>query len=228
MTKGSLAALAFSAAVLTASQASATIMVSAGPTAPFATSAVENFSTQPGGTPVNDSIFNFSGTGTITTGTNPNINVQPGGTTGNYLAVMGGNTETLNLVGSPVTTIGLQWGSIDTYNSLEVLGLGGVVLHTYSGSDVAAGALTAGLPTVAFGQTSDFVTISGLGNIYGLELLSPNPTYPGSGNSFEVDNISLAAAVPETSTWAMMVLGFFGVGFLSYRTRNRRPALRLV
>ena len=34
------------------------------------------------------------------------------------------------------------------------------------------------------------------------------------------------AAVPEPSTWAMMILGFFGIGFLGYR-RNHRQALRL-
>jgi hypothetical protein len=34
------------------------------------------------------------------------------------------------------------------------------------------------------------------------------------------------AAVPEASTWAMMVLGFFGVGFIAYR-RKSKPAFRL-
>ena len=29
------------------------------------------------------------------------------------------------------------------------------------------------------------------------------------------------AAVPEPSTWAMMILGFFGVGFMAYRRRNQ-------
>jgi hypothetical protein len=39
--------------------------------------------------------------------------------------------------------------------------------------------------------------------------------------------ITLASAVPEPATWAMMILGFFGIGFMGYR-RNARPALRLV
>jgi hypothetical protein len=34
------------------------------------------------------------------------------------------------------------------------------------------------------------------------------------------------AAVPEASTWAMMLLGFAGVGFMAYR-RKAKPALRL-
>jgi hypothetical protein len=27
-------------------------------------------------------------------------------------------------------------------------------------------------------------------------------------------------AVPEPSTWAMMILGFAGIGFMAYRRRN--------
>ena len=33
------------------------------------------------------------------------------------------------------------------------------------------------------------------------------------------------AAVPEPSTWAMMILGFAGVGFMAYR-RKAKPAFR--
>jgi hypothetical protein len=33
------------------------------------------------------------------------------------------------------------------------------------------------------------------------------------------------AAVPEPSTWAMMILGFAGVGFMAYRRRNQSAAL---
>jgi hypothetical protein len=39
---------------------------------------------------------------------------------------------------------------------------------------------------------------------------------------------STVGAVPEPSTWAMMILGFAGVGFLAYRRRGQGQALRLV
>jgi PEP-CTERM motif len=45
-------------------------------------------------------------------------------------------------------------------------------------------------------------------------------TNPGD---FFVDNISLStvtSAVPEPSTWAMMILGFFGLGFMAYRRKS--------
>jgi hypothetical protein len=43
-------------------------------------------------------------------------------------------------------------------------------------------------------------------------------SYTATWTGFEV------AAVPEPSTWAMMILGFCGVGLMAYR-RNAKPAL---
>jgi hypothetical protein len=34
-------------------------------------------------------------------------------------------------------------------------------------------------------------------------------------------------AIPEPSTWAMMILGFPGVGFTAYRRRNKSETLRV-
>lgn len=39
---------------------------------------------------------------------------------------------------------------------------------------------------------------------------------------------TISGAVPEASTWAMMILGFAGVGFLAYRRRGQAQAMRLV
>jgi hypothetical protein len=36
-------------------------------------------------------------------------------------------------------------------------------------------------------------------------------------------NVSVIYGVPEPSTWAMMILGFFGLGFMAYR---KKAALR--
>lgn len=51
----------------------------------------------------------------------------------------------------------------------------------------------------------------------------------GSNNDGYADNLSFVAtqgigAVPEPSTWAMMILGFAGVGFMAYR-RKAKPVL---
>jgi hypothetical protein len=39
-------------------------------------------------------------------------------------------------------------------------------------------------------------------------------------------SLPLQTAVPEPSTWAMMILGFAGVGFMAYRRRSRDGAFR--
>jgi hypothetical protein len=54
------------------------------------------------------------------------------------------------------------------------------------------------------------------------------------GESFdEFKQVQFSAAgippsIPETATWAMMVLGFAGIGFMAYRRRNQTAAFRLV
>jgi hypothetical protein len=46
----------------------------------------------------------------------------------------------------------------------------------------------------------------------------------GDGNFQLVSLAAVTSAVPEPSTWAMMLLGFAGIGFMAYR-RKSKPAL---
>jgi choice-of-anchor C domain-containing protein len=55
---------------------------------------------------------------------------------------------------------------------------------------------------------------------------SGNSTYPTAFGP-ALDNVSVSP-VPEPATWAMMILGFLGIGFAAYRRKGRGPALRLV
>ncbi len=62
----------------------------------------------------------------------------------------------------------------------------------------------------------------------GAELFTLNASLSGiSGgpDAFQVGGV--AGAVPEASTWAMMILGFFGVGFMAYRRKSDGPAIRI-
>jgi PEP-CTERM motif len=40
---------------------------------------------------------------------------------------------------------------------------------------------------------------------------------------FNSGDLTISPGVPEPSTWAMMILGFFGVGFMAYRRKNNAP-----
>jgi len=46
----------------------------------------------------------------------------------------------------------------------------------------------------------------------------------GGEFAFSPGVFAATSAVPEPSTWAMMILGFAGVGFTAYR-RKSKPAL---
>jgi hypothetical protein len=48
----------------------------------------------------------------------------------------------------------------------------------------------------------------------------PNNTFIDYYNGQFVPASFSVSAVPEPSTWAMMILGFFGVGFLAYRNKS--------
>jgi hypothetical protein len=50
---------------------------------------------------------------------------------------------------------------------------------------------------------------------------------PSNDFSTAFDNVAVTTvnAVPELSTWAMMILGFCGVGFMTYHRRNQGSAL---
>ena len=101
---------------------------------------------------------------------------------------------------------------------LSVL-LDGVVLDSFDFADIAAGATERG----ALGFTTDLAA-----GTYTLSLQATRPFAPGrSVNSQYFDNVSLdvaAAAVPEPATWAMMIIGFGGVGF-AMRRRSRNAAI---
>jgi hypothetical protein len=56
---------------------------------------------------------------------------------------------------------------------------------------------------------------------------NPDPTGNGGITSTLNFYADFTAAVPEPSTWAMMILGFAGVGFMAYRRRSNGPAFRL-
>jgi hypothetical protein len=54
--------------------------------------------------------------------------------------------------------------------------------------------------------------------------VSSPPRVTVASQYFDDVLLNVTAAVPEPSTWAMMIPGFAGVGFMAYR-RKAKPAL---
>jgi hypothetical protein len=134
---------------------------------------------------------------------------QPAFDNTNYLAIQQGNSQAITY-SSDRTFFSLLIGSIDGYNTFDFY-LDNVLVSSLNGNNIIA-------PANGNQSLSFYVTFTGL---FDQVVLGT-----GNTNALEIDNIS--AGVPEPSTWAMMILGFFGLGFMAYRRRNNSgPALRL-
>jgi hypothetical protein len=57
------------------------------------------------------------------------------------------------------------------------------------------------------------LTGNGQPYVYRFDAITPNPDSLGSW--------TVTTDVPEPSTWAMMIVGFCGLGWLAYRRKNR-------
>jgi hypothetical protein len=155
----------------------------------------------------------FSDGGGVWTGGGLVMNNAPGSAAGlyadpandptNYLAVLGGRTETVTY-SRLESKLGLYWGSIDSYN----------VVTLYDG----AASVTVPVPAGADGDqyapdSNRYFVISGFD--------FDEVAFSSGGNSFEFDNVA-AAAAPEPSIWVLLLAGFVG---LALRGRvTRRPA----
>ena len=118
----------------------------------------------------------------------------------------------------------------------------------YNSGSIAAIDYAAGFTAVSFtyrffspGTFSVYSELDGTGSLLGTVTLGANPSgsapgsvpFSGVGKSIllsgavgflGIDDLRLSSAVPEPSTWAMMILGFCGLGFMAYR-RKLKPAL---
>ena len=157
----------------------------------------------------------FSGGGLVEQGSSPFAYMAPTGDTTPYLALGSSKafatiTEDVKFAGT-ATKFGLYWGSADTYNTLTFL-LNGVSVGSFNGSVVGTANKSGNT------NMSGYVNFTGAYNEITLKTTQPN---------FEVDNLAVGG-IPEPSTWAMMLLGFGGLGFLMYRRgKTASPSLTM-
>jgi hypothetical protein len=126
-----------------------------------------------------------------------------------YLSVQMGKTATLD---TPLlSAISFYVGSLDGYNSFT--------FHLADGTtQVVTGATLAALPGMnANGSQTSFTTNGRLTFSFASAIDSVDF---GSGNySLEIGDIGAFALVPEPASWALMILGFGGVGGVVRRRR---------
>jgi len=139
-----------------------------------------------------------------------------GGAGGYYSVGPGdGSPGTLNLTPfGDITSLSFVWGSVDAYNTLQFCQDAACanVLASFTGNQIvnpADGDRTDPHtnPLVTFLLTGSDVT-----NFNYLRLNSTQ-------NAFEIDNLRINP-VPEPATWAMMLVGFAGIGMSLRRRRH--------
>ena len=159
------------------------------------------------------------GTGALTNGF---IETQPWNVVSNSLGTgtyVGWETNfyipviVFNLAGSPTVN------SVNLYvDNSNVGGVGAPASITIDG--------TAYTPTVsAISATSEELTVSGLSLTGSAITVEPNAGVQPWIFLSEVQFDGVGGAVPEPSTWAMLLLGFTGLGFVGYRraAKSRIP-----
>ncbi len=162
--------------------------------------------------------FTVSGTGTVgvRTGSQGTDWQQPTPGDGSAFASVQANSSVSISGSTGYNGISLYLGSVDNYNSISVLNTAGQVIRSYTGSELLAFATPAG---TANGTTSYRITFVRGANDVAFGGLAVQST---TSNAAEFDN--LVFAVPEPSTWALMLAGFGMVG-MSMRARRRRTSV---
>ena len=139
-------------------------------------------------------------------------NSAPQGTP--YLAVGGGGNATVNL--GLVSSFQFDYGSIDSFNTLTIFSTGAnpIIIPGVNFANAANGNQTAP-------GTNGLFTVSGdAGELF------TSINFASSQNAIEIDNVAAIQAVPEPATWAMMLLGFGGIGFAMRRRKDSQQSKR--
>lgn len=165
-------------------------------------------SSLPAAASVYDFTYNGTQSGTLILTTSNTLDAVGGYDITGIGGTFGGNTIT-SLVINPLqpnhsTSTTFTWDNVLFPSGVRAFDRYGVAFTTSAGTFNVFDA-------IADGGTTNTSTP------YGLIIGSTGAETFGTG--------TLTAAVPEPSTWMMMILGFCGVGFVMYRRNKRHTAL---
>jgi hypothetical protein len=127
-----------------------------------------------------------------------------------------------NLSGNSLTIV---WGSPNNINTNQSDGNKVTFWSGANGSGSVIGSVTVADLVGAFGGVIDNTQDPGFLIGFNMSTAFNSVVFSTGPSAFE---FAIASPIPEPSTWAMMILGFAGVGFMAYRRKSNRPALRMV
>jgi hypothetical protein len=162
-----------------------------------------------------------SGSAATAKGSTPGVSAAPLGmgtstvTGTTYFSVQKGGIEQATWA-TPQTSLSIYWGSIDSMAIDGILNQVAVTVdgYTLTGADLVTLGAT-GTGDQSSPKNNQWVTITGL------EPFTTVAFSDAGKNAFE---FSLGTGVEEPSTWAMMAVGFAGLGFMSWRGSRKLAA----
>ncbi|OSZ65244.1 hypothetical protein CAP39_12240 [Sphingomonas sp. IBVSS1] len=158
--------------------------------------------------------FTWDGAPATRTGSLSGVAAAPAGVSGRFgfVSTQAGRPAIATLRTPALRSISLYWGSVDAHNRVQVLGTNGQTLLTLNGNQftAASGNWNAALTN----RRVQFRAMGGT-EIGGLRFIA-------RGTAFEFDSIA-AGAVPEPSSWALLIAGFGLTGTMARRQRRQNP-----
>lgn len=138
----------------------------------------------------------------------PGLSAQPFSGTGNWLNFGSNQRATLSFA-TPQSWIGFLWGSVDSYNFIEIVDAG-QVLNFRGGSGGLANGQVPGGSGDRFAEQFFAYGGSAITSI----------TFRSTGTAFEIDRLATVSAVPEPGTSALVLAGLAAVGFIARRRQR--------
>lgn len=214
-------ALAASVAIAFAGAANASVTVTVSPTS--GPGAITDYASDVAAVPNSDIIwdfdtifapgYNYTPLSATAAGSVPNITRAPLNDSTAYGSVNPGNSPAIfTTTPAGLESFSLLVGSPDTYNRMRFIGLDGV---TVVGDLTGSTGLFGSISPVNGANIARRITYTFSQQVGSIEFYSnTNP----NAFAFEFDRI--AGSVPEPATWAMMLVGFFGLGATLRQSRK--------